>query len=174
MNRMKTYAGASLAALCLLGATACSSSDDKAGAETTTTAAASDSRQGQIQPLSGASELTFKTTWAISGGGLGLAGADKVDPRTVADVKCSGSGNNLSVNVVFPDGSTFAGSSGSNDATVTFPGVPAVRIPSNSNLTWRMAGQQGVTANYSVLVTDQVGDASKLNIRSTAKFDVQC
>lgn len=139
MTRMRTYAGSALAALCLIGVSACSSSDDggseaEAGTGSSSTAASS-TRSGSVSQVDG--RVKLELDWNK---GREKTGFDNVSPA-LGSVTCEGTGPTLKADVAFPEGIQVQIDAATETVVVTTPEIQPVTNPIRAeSVTWGMNG----------------------------------
>lgn len=174
MTRMKTFTGTALAALCLIGVSACGSSDEApAGAATEPTSSAADSRLGTMSALHGRSDVDMFASWVPADGGRPqTAGSKRVSPKGVR-VTCTGSGDSLAVSAKFAD-SEFTARRDTPAATFRLPGLPEITEVPEGNMLW-----EGNGIGYDQLTVEGQVDLQKLDELQAApsiygKFVIAC
>lgn len=130
MTRIKTFAGTALAALCVIGVSACGTSNE---------VSSDDSRLGEMSALHGRSVVDLFASWSSADGRPQMAGSKRVNPKGV-QVTCTGSGDSLSVSAKFADGSEFIAVRDAPEATFRIPGLPEISAVPEGNVLWEGNG----------------------------------
>lgn len=174
MTRMKTFAGSALAALCVIGVSACGSSDDLSADGATEQSSSADSRLGTMSALDGRTVVDLSASWSK---GVGYkpeqVGSEKVNPKGV-QVNCTGSGDSLAVSAKFTDGSEFTARRADTAATFRLPGLPEISAVPEGNMLW-----EGNGIGYDQLTVEAQVNADKIaEIQAAphinAKFVIAC
>lgn len=172
MTRMKTFAGTALAALCLIGVSACGSSDEAPADAAATPTSSAESRLGTMSALPGRSDVALSASWAPAAGGLKTVGSEKVNPKGVR-VTCTGSGDSLAVSATFAD-SEFTARRDTAEATYRLPGLPEITAAPEGGLLW-----EGNGIGYDQVTVDGRANAGKIEELQAspfvfAKFVIAC
>lgn|GEM_PF-1071544 len=169
MTRMKTYAGSALAALCLIGVTACGSSDDDGSeaASGTGSQAATPTRSGAIGQVDG--RVKMEMDWNRAREKVGF---DNLSPA-LGSVTCEGTGPSLKANVAFPEGIQVQIDAATETVVVTTPEIQPVTNPIPAEaVTWGMNGVEFDGAGDVQL--QLVGEDSARPGNATFRFLVTC
>lgn len=165
---MKTYAGSALAALCLIGVSACGSShDDSSEAAGTGAPTAAATRTGAVSQVDG--RVKLEMDWNR---GREKVGFDDVSPA-LASVVCEGTGPSLKATVSFPHDVQVKIDAGTETVVVTTPEIQPVTNPIRAeSVTWGMNGVEfDGTGDVQLKLT---GDDSARPANATARFLVTC
>ena len=170
MTRMKTYAGSALAALCLIGVTACGSSDDggsEAAAGTESSTAASATRSGSVSQVDG--RVMLEVNWNKEQKKIGF---DNVSPA-LASVTCEGTGPSLKADVVFPNDIQVQIDGAAESVVLTAPEIQPVTNPIRmESVTWGMNGVEiDGTGDVQLKLA---GEDSPRNANAIFSFMVTC
>lgn len=167
---MKTYAGSALAALCLIGVSACGSSDDDgseapAGIEASTSASAT--RSGVIGQVDG--RVKLEMDWNKARDKIGF---DNVSPA-LGSVTCEGTGPSLKADVAFPEGIQVQIDAATETVVVMTPEIQPVTNPIPAEaVIWGMNGVEFDGAGDVQL--QLVGEDASRPGNATFRFLVTC